>query len=86
MKKRKKTPLSNITDILDQLGSVKYFSLALEFHQIPRHESDAYKTVFSTPHGHYHFNGMPYGLKNAFAMFQRLMDQVLSRLYEIIGL
>lgn len=76
-------PLPNITDILDQLGSSKYFSvfdLASGFHQIPMHESDAQKTAFSTPYGHYQFNRMPFGLKNAPATFQRLMDQVLSGL------
>jgi hypothetical protein len=76
-------PLPNITEILEQLGSAKYFSvfdLALGFHQIPMHESDAQKTAFSTPHGHYHFNRMPFGLKNASAIFQRLMDQILSGL------
>jgi hypothetical protein len=61
-------PLPNITEILKQLGSAKYFSvfdLASSFHQIPIHESDAQKTAVSIPHYHYHFNRMPFGLKNA---------------------
>lgn len=76
-------PLPNITEILDQLGSAKYFSvfdLASGFHQIPMHEPDAQKTAFSTPYGHYQFTRMPFGLKNAPATFQRLMDQVLCGL------
>lgn len=76
-------PLPNITDILDQLGNAKYFSvldLASGFHQIPMDSKDAPKTAFSTPHGHYQFKRMPFGLKNAPATFQRLMDNVLSGL------
>lgn len=76
-------PLSNITEILDQLGRAKYFSvfdLASGFHQILMDKQDAHKTAFSTPHSHYQFNRMPFGLKNASATFQRLMDQVLTGL------
>lgn len=49
-------PLPSITEILDQLGSAKYFStfdLAPSFHQIAMDGEDASKTAFSTPFGHY---------------------------------
>jgi len=65
-------PFPNITEILDQLGSTKYFSVfdfASGFHQISMHESDAPKTAFCTPHEHYQFNLMSFGLKNALATF-----------------
>jgi len=75
--------LLNISEILNQLGSAKYFSvfdLASGFHQISMDPGDAPKTAFSTPHGHYQFNRMPFGLKNAPVTFQRLMDQVFTGL------
>ena len=47
--------LPNINDILDSLGSAKYFSvfdLATGFHHIKMDPKDSHKTAFSTSHGH----------------------------------
>lgn len=76
-------PLPRIEEILDQLGHSIYFTtldLASGFHQIPMRKEDQQKTAFSTPLGHYEFTRMPFGLKNAPATFQRLMNSVLSGL------
>ena len=78
-----KYPLPNITDILDKLGKANYFTtldLASGFHQILVDPEDIEKTAFSTEGGHYEFKRMPFGLKNAPATFQRVMDNVLRGL------
>ena len=76
-------PLSEIDDILSQLGNSKYFSaldLSSGFHQIPMKPNSKKYTAFSTPQGHFHYNRMPFGLKNAPATFQRMMDTALRGL------
>ena len=76
-------PIPNISEIFDLVGGCKYYTvldLASGFHQIKMDPRDAYKTAFSTPYGHYEFKRMPFGLRNAPATFQRLMDNVLRGL------
>lgn len=76
-----KYPIPNIESILDKLGRAQYFStidLAKGFHQIAVKPEHRHKTAFSTPFGHYEFCRMPFGLKNAPATFQKLMNSVLK--------
>ena len=46
------------------------------------HENDKQKTAFTTQSGHFEFNVMPFGLKNAPAIFSRLISNVLAGLIE----
>ena len=80
-------PLPRITDCLDALGGSKYFSafdLRSGYHQVAMEEMDMDKTSFLTRNGTFRFTAMPFGLCNAPATFQRVMDFVMSGLnYQI---
>ena len=76
-------PLPRIDDLLDQLGKAKYFStldLAAGYWQIQMHPDSRQKTAFVTHMGLHEFCVMPFGPRNAPAVFQRLMQQVLAGL------
>ncbi len=53
---------------------------ASAYWSMPLEEQDKEKTAFSVPRGKYEFNVTPYGLCNAGASYQRLMDLCLSGL------
>ena len=75
-------PLPRIEDILSTLGDANYFStldLASEYWQIEMEESSRPKTAFATQ-GLFEFTRMPFGLCNAPATFQRLMQVILAGL------
>ena len=76
-------PLPRIDDSLDALAGSEWFStldLASGYWQVEVDESDRPKTAFTTGSGLFQFTVMPFGLCNAPATFERLMEHVLSGL------
>ena len=76
-------PLPRIDDLLSSVGSPKWFctfDLQSGFMQMENDPETAYKTAFSLPGRHYHFNVLPFGVSNGPGCFQRLMTIVLEGL------
>lgn len=75
-------PLPRVTSILDRLRQARYLSsldIKSAYWQIPLQEDSKEKTAFTIPgRGLFQFNTMPFGLHNAPATWQRLIDQVLG--------
>lgn len=74
-------PLPRIEESLTALGTGAYFStldLTSGYWQVPMAPQDREKTAFTTPMGLFEFNSMPFGLCNAPATFQRLMERCLG--------
>lgn len=84
-----KYPIPNISDVLDKLGNCHYFTtldLASGFYQVEMNAEDIQKTAFNVEHGHFEFLRMPMGLKNSPSTFQRVMDNVLRDLQNVVCL
>ena len=72
--------LPNIDDIFDTIQGSKYFTkldLRSGYNQVRVRDEDVAKTAINTPLGHYEFKVMGFGLCNAPATFQSLMNDVL---------
>ena len=74
-------PLPRVDDIIDQVGNAKYVTkidLLKGYYQIPLSEEAKVISAFATPSGLYQYKVMPFGMKNAPATFQRLINKVIN--------
>ena len=80
-------PLPRAVDILHEAKATSYMptmDLQCGYWQIGVHPADQDKTTFVTHFGIYKFKRMPFGLRNAPATFQRLIDCLKASLGETI--
>lgn len=80
--KRDAYPLPQVTMILDRLRDARYLSsldIKSAYWQIPLSAESREKTAFTVPgRGLFEFTVMPFGLHNAPATWQRLIDRVIG--------
>ncbi len=75
--------MPSVIETVSRLGKATFLSkldLLKGFHQVPMSLESRKYTAFSCRHGKYHYKRMPFGLRNAPATFQLLMQEVLRGL------
>ena len=77
-------PLPRIEDCIDCIGSSQFvskFDPLKGYWQVPLSERARAIYAFATPDGLYQYTVMPFGMRNAPATFQRMINQVISGLW-----
>ena len=74
-------PIPNKKDLIQRIYNATIFSkfdMKSGFWQIQIKPEDRYKTAFTVPFGHYEWNVMSFGLKNAPSEFQNMMNDIFN--------
>lgn len=75
-------PFPLIEDLVTKTRNCKYFSkldINSAFWSIPLRFEDKHKTGFVTQEGHFQWTCLPFGLKTAPAIFQRILSNILRK-------
>ena len=88
--KREYYPMKTVEDVLTRLPGAKVFSTldaTSGFWQIPLDEESSLLTCFNTPFGQYLFKRLPFGIKSAPEIYQRVMEELFDdiELCEVIA-
>jgi len=78
---REHHPMKTVEEVLAQIAGAKVFSVLdakSGFLQICLDEESSFLTTFNTPVGRYRWLRLPFGIKSAPEIFQRIMDQMLE--------
>ena len=76
-----RSPLPKMEELMMYLKRARYFfklDLQSGYHQVRLDEASIQLTAFSTPTGHYEWLVVPFGVRNAPPVFQRMMHDVLG--------
>jgi Reverse transcriptase (RNA-dependent DNA polymerase) len=76
-------PMPLIDNILEDIGGQNFFStldIKEAYYNVQVSQKSKKYTAFTWEKGTYQFNVMPFGLKNAPSIFQRMMDNILASL------
>ena len=73
-------PIPRIADCIDQIGNAKFvstFDMLKNYWQVPLTQRAREIAAFVTPSGLYQYKVMPFGMKNAPATFQRMVNKLV---------
>ena len=73
-------PIPRIADCIDQVGNAKFvstFDMLKGYWQVPLTQRAREISAFVTPSGLYQYKVMPFGMKNAPATFQRMVNKLV---------
>ncbi|XP_050402703.2 retrovirus-related Pol polyprotein from transposon 297 isoform X1 [Patella vulgata] len=81
-------PIPRIDDCIDKIGDAQFvsrFDLLKGYWQVPLTERAKRVSAFVTPDGLFQYKVMPFGMKNAPATFQRLVNGIIADLQNCEG-